>query len=153
MSDFFIGRGWSWPMGVNPSGGVAMAGGWTEVEQSIRLILGTEPGERPMRPEFGCAIRDQIFGSFDASARGAIAHEVRRALDRWEPRINVDDVDVVQAADEQDILRIHVSYHLASTNSRRNLVHPFYVIPAHEGEGKRTGNTPGDPRRDTDAPA
>lgn len=131
MSELFVGRGWAWPLGVSPSGGVAMAESWSEVDQSVRLILGTEPGERPMRPEFGCAIRDQVFGSFDASTGGAIAREVRRALNRWEPRIVVDDVDVVQSEEDQDALHIYVVYHLASTNSRRNLVHPFYVIPAH----------------------
>ncbi|WP_411139848.1 GPW/gp25 family protein [Streptomyces sp. x-80] len=135
MSDFFIGRGWAFPLGVSPSGGVAMAEGSADVEQAIRLILGTEPGERPMRPEYGCAIRDRVFGSFDASTSGAIAHEVRRALERWEPRIVVDDVSVIQAADHQEVLDIQIGYHLAGTNSRRNLVHPFYVIPVHGGEG------------------
>ncbi|MFI1166316.1 GPW/gp25 family protein [Streptomyces sp. NPDC020801] len=145
MSELFIGRGWAWPMGVSPSGGVAMVEGWPEIEQSIRLILGTEPGERPMRPEFGCAIRDQVFGSFDASTSGAIAREVWRALDRWEPRIVVDDVDVVQRVDEPDVLHIHVRYHLATTNSRRNLVHPFYVIPPH-------GDTEGTPAAQAASP-
>ncbi|MFF3747721.1 GPW/gp25 family protein [Streptomyces kronopolitis] len=139
MSEFFTGRGWAWPMSVNPSGGVAMADGSTDLEQSIRLILGTEPGERPMRPEFGCAIRDQVFGSFDASTSGAIAQEVRRALDRWEPRIVVNEVDVVQSAGEQEVLHIHVAYCVAKTNSRRNLVHPFYVIPAHNTEASPAG--------------
>ncbi|MGW1076934.1 GPW/gp25 family protein [Streptomyces sp. NPDC002537] len=144
MPDFFIGRGWAFPLGVSPSGGVAMAEGSAEVEQAIRLILGTEPGERPMRPEFGCAIRDRVFGSFDASTSGAIAHEVRRALERWEPRIVVDDVNVVQAPGRQEVLDIEVGYHLADTNSRRNLVHPFYVIPAHEGAESRPEQRTGD---------
>ncbi|MFE9221458.1 GPW/gp25 family protein [Streptomyces lavendulae] len=142
MSDPFIGRGWAFPLGVSPSGGLAMAEGPTDVEQAIRLVLGTEPGERPMRPEFGCAIRDRVFGSFDASTSGAIAHEVRRALERWEPRIVVDDVGVVQAAGRQEVLDIRVEYRLAGTNSRRNLVHPFYVIPAHEGEEAPPGTHP-----------
>lgn len=154
MSDFFIGRGWAFPMGVSPSGGVAMAGGSADVEQAIRLILGTEPGERPMRPEFGCAIRDRIFGSFDASSSGAIAHEVRRALERWEPRIVVRDVSVVQAAGHQEVLDIQVDYQLAGTNSRRNLVHPFYVIPAHDGGGAARPEHPGNaPRREDDVSA
>ncbi|MFF4282787.1 GPW/gp25 family protein [Streptomyces kronopolitis] len=143
MSELFTGRGWAWPMAVNPSGGVAMADGSSDLEQSIRLILGTEPGERPMRPEFGCAIRDQVFGSFDASTSGAIAQEVRRALDRWEPRIVVNEVDVVQSAGEQEVLHIHVSYHVAKTNSRRNLVHPFYVIPIHTTGASPAADTKG----------
>ncbi|MEU2834783.1 GPW/gp25 family protein [Streptomyces lavendulae] len=142
MPDFFIGRGWAYPLGVSPSGGVAMAEGSSDVEQAIRLILGTEPGERPMRPEFGCAIRDRVFGSFDASTSGAIAHEVRRALERWEPRIVVDDVHVAQAAEHQEVLEISVGYRLAGTNNRRNLVHPFYVIPAHDGPGPHSRHDP-----------
>ncbi|WP_308290297.1 GPW/gp25 family protein [Streptomyces kronopolitis] len=149
MSELFIGRGWAWPLNVSPSGGVAMAEGWSEIEQSIVLILSTEPGERPMRPEFGCAIRDQVFGSFDASAGGAIAQEVRRALERWEPRIVVDDVEAVQSADDQDVLHIHVRYHLASTNSRRNLVHPFYIIPPHDDTA---GTTPAGRQQSTAPP-
>lgn len=140
MSDndnLFIGRGWAFPLGVSPSGGAAMAEGPDDVEQAVRLILGTEPGERPMRPEFGCAIRDRVFGSFDASTSGAIAHEVRHALERWEPRIVVDDVQVEQAVGRAEVLEIQITYRLAGANSRRNLVHPFYVIPAHEGEGSR----------------
>lgn len=96
MSDAFIGRGWSFPLGVSPSGGAAMVDSDEEIRQAIRLILGTEPGERPMRPEFGCAIHHHVFGPVDASSLGAIAHEVRHALDRWEPRITVDDVEATK---------------------------------------------------------
>ncbi|MFI9650027.1 GPW/gp25 family protein [Streptomyces sp. NPDC052040] len=154
MSDFFIGRGWAFPLGISPSGGVAMAEGSADVEQAIRLILTTEPGERPMRPEFGCAIRDRVFGSFDASASGAITHEVRRALERWEPRVVVDDVAVTQAAGQLEVLEIRIAYRLADTNSHRNLVHPFYVIPAPEGEGPNRSEPAGTvPQGDNDAAA
>ncbi|MFD9634234.1 GPW/gp25 family protein [Streptomyces violascens] len=148
MSDFFLGRGWSAPLGVSPSGGIAMTEGAADVEQAIRLVLGTEPGERPMRPEFGCAIRDRVFGSFDAATCGAIAYEVRRSLERWEPRIVVDDVTVVQATGQQEVLDIQIAYQLSGTNSRRNLVYPFYVVPAHAGEGPHPQQ-----RRDTDVAA
>lgn len=134
MSDFFIGRGWAFPLRTSASGGVAMAEGHCDIEQAIRLILSTEPGERPMRPEFGCAIRDRVFGSMDASTSGAITHEVRRALERWEPRIVVETLRVTQTAATQEIVDIEIGYRLAGTNSRRNLVHPFYVIPAREGD-------------------
>ncbi|MEJ8632145.1 GPW/gp25 family protein [Streptomyces sp. MS2.AVA.5] len=147
MSDFFAGRGWASPLGVGASGGMAMAEGHADIEQAIRLILSTEPGERPMRPEFGCAIRDRVFGSMDASTGGAITHEVRRALERWEPRIVVEDIRVTQAAVCQEIVDIEIGYRLADTNSRRNLVHPFYVIPARETDGNHpepTGHDSGE---------
>ena len=65
-----------------------------EIEEAIRLILGTAYGERPMRPEFGCAIHDFVFADADAATAGRIAYEVRALAARWEPRIEVDDVDV-----------------------------------------------------------
>ncbi|MFF4409952.1 GPW/gp25 family protein [Streptomyces sp. NPDC001262] len=150
MSDAFIGRGWAFPLGVGPSGGVGMVDGDEEIRQAIRLVLGTDPGERPMRPEFGCAIRDHVFGSVDASAMGAVAHEVRRALDRWEPRIVVDDVEVTQDPAEPEVLRVHLAYHLSHTNSRRNLVFPYYVIPARHGADHGTATSL---QEGTDAPA
>ncbi|MFZ3491966.1 GPW/gp25 family protein [Streptomyces sp. 5.8] len=149
MSHLFLGRGWSFPLGVSPSGGIAMAAGPADVEQSVRLILNTEPGERPMRPEFGCAVRDQVFDSFDSSTGAALAQEVRRALERWEPRIVLDDVRVVRTADRQEVLDIHVAYHLSGTNSPRNLVHPFYLIPTRDTAGQLTEPQ----RRDSDVSA
>lgn len=149
MSDLFLGRGWSFPLGVSPSGGVAMSAGPADVEQSVRLILATEPGERPMRPEFGCAIRDRVFDSFDSTTGSTIAQEVRRALERWEPRIVVDEVSVVRTADHQEVIDIHVAYHLAGANSPRNLVHPFYLIPTRDTAGQQTEPQ----RRDSDVSA
>lgn len=149
MSNLFLGRGWSFPLGVSPSGGVAMSTGLADVEQSVRLILGTEPGERPMRPEFGCAIRDRLFDSFDSTTGSTIAQEVRRALERWEPRIVVDDVSVVRTADHQEVVDIHVAYRLSGTNSPHNLVHPFYLIPTRGTAGQQTEPQ----RRDSDVSA
>ncbi|MEV0323002.1 GPW/gp25 family protein [Streptomyces sp. NPDC050658] len=144
----FIGRGWAFPIGVNPSGGADMVDGDKEIVQAIHLILGTDPGERPMRPEFGCAIRDYVFGSGDASAMGAVSHEVRRALDRWEPRIVVDDVTAIRLPRQPEVLHIEITYRLSHTNSRRNLVFPFYAIPADHDPSHNPSL-----QRDHDAPA
>src|SRR3954452_2281752 len=95
MSVDFIGAGWAFPVGPDASGSVALATGDREIEQAIRLILGTAPGERPMRPEFGCAIHEHVFGAANAATAGQIAADVRAALGRWEPRIRVDDVRVL----------------------------------------------------------
>ena len=100
--------------------------------RSIRIILGTAPGERPMRPEFGCGIHELVFAPADATTAGQLAFRVRAALERWEPRIDLDDV--VVRFDEQDAgrLLIDIRYSLGETNDPRNLVFPFYVIPDHE---------------------
>ena len=131
MADF-IGKGWSYPLGVSATGGIALSGGDDEISESIRLILGTAPGERPMRPEFGCAIHDFVFAPADVATAGQIAYEVRIALERWEPRIVLEDVQVGFGLADQGTLLIDIRYALRGSNDPRNLVFPFYVIPSHE---------------------
>ena len=128
----FIGRGWAFPVHTDATGSVALVGGDREVVESIRLILGTAPGERPMRPEFGCAIHDLVFAPADAATAGQIAYEVRVSLEKWEPRITLTDVVVGFELVEQGTLLIDIRYSLRDTNDPRNLVFPFYVIPPHE---------------------
>ena len=129
MSEGFIGRGWAFPLRVDAPGGIALVGREQEIEEAIRLILGTSPGERPMRPEFGCRIHEYLFAPADSETAGSIAREVRAALRQWEPRIDVADVTVSFDARESTLLYIDVRYAVRATNDRRNLVFPFYVIP------------------------
>jgi hypothetical protein len=129
MGDRFIGAGLAFPMQVDATGGIALVHGEREIEEAIRLILATAPGERPMRPEFGCGIHDYVFASADGSTAGQIAYEVRTALERWEPRIDVEDVVVSFDARDASVMYIDIRYAIRRTNDRRNLVFPFYVIP------------------------
>jgi phage baseplate assembly protein W len=132
MSDQFIGSGLAFPLRTDATGGIALVSGEREVAEAIRLILGTAPGERPMRPEFGCAIGDFVFAPADAATAGLIAYEVRVALERWEPRIDLHDVQVDFADAANGVLLINIRYALRGGNDPRNLVFPFYVIPAQE---------------------
>lgn len=132
MSADFIGAGWAFPLRVDPTGSIALVSGEREIVESIRLILATSPGERPMRPEFGCAIHDLVFAPADAATAGRIAYEVRLALERWEPRVDLSDVVVRFDAIDRGMLLIDVWYALRGSNDPRNLVFPFYVIPSHE---------------------
>ena len=125
----FVGQGWSWPAGVGHRGGIALVSGDTELGQAIRLILGTALGERPMRPAFGCGIHDLVFDPSDSTLAGLVAHEVRASLLRWEPRVDVEDVQVTFDPDRPGLALIDVSYLVRTTNDRRNLVVPFYSIP------------------------
>ncbi|MEV0697106.1 GPW/gp25 family protein [Saccharopolyspora sp. NPDC050389] len=134
MSERFIGRGWAFPMRVGATGGIAMVEREQEIEEAIRLVLGTAPGERPMRPEFGCGIHEYVFAPSDGATAGRIAQEVRSALRRWEPRIDVADVVVAFDTVEEGVLYIDVHYTLRATNDRRNLVFPFYTIPHSTAE-------------------
>ncbi len=88
----FVGAGWAFPLATDATGGVALVVREREIEEAIRLILATAPGERPMRPEFGCRVHDHVFAPINAATAGAIAHDVRYALEQWEPRIDVQDV-------------------------------------------------------------
>ena len=130
MSDEFIGVGWAFPLRTDSTGGIALVSREREIEEAIRLILGTAPGERPMRPEFGCRIHDEVFAEADNATAGRIATDVRDALRRWEPRIAVEEVLVTLDATDPSTLFIDVRYTIRSTNDRRNLVFPFYTIPA-----------------------
>jgi phage baseplate assembly protein W len=129
MSEEFIGRGWAFPLRTDATGQIALVSREREIEESMRLILGTAPGERPMRPEFGCAIHDFIFATADATTAGLIAAEVRASLRRWEPRIEVHDVVVSFDTANPSTLYIDIRYVIANSNDPRNLVFPFYVIP------------------------
>jgi phage baseplate assembly protein W len=125
----FVGAGWAFPLGTDATGGVALVAREREIEEAIRLILATAPGERPMRPEFGCRVHDHVFAPINASTAGAIASDVRYALEMWEPRITVHDVLV--SFDDADLgaLYIDIHYSIRGVNDPRNLVFPFYVIP------------------------
>jgi phage baseplate assembly protein W len=127
-----IGRGVAFPLRVDAGGAVALVNDDEDVQEAIELILGTSPGERPMRPQFGCAVHDYVFETVDAYTVGRLERAVRIALDRWEPRIEVlaVDIDLSQAARGE--LPIEITYRLRATNDVRNLVYPFYVIPAEE---------------------
>jgi phage baseplate assembly protein W len=130
MTQEFIGSGWAFPLRTDATGGIALVSQEREIEESIRLILGTAYGERPMRPEFGCGIHDHVFGTADAGTAGRIDYDVRASLARWEPRIDVHDVQVSFDAADASILYIDIRYSITSSNDPRNLVFPFYTIPA-----------------------
>ena len=132
-----LGSGLSFPLRVDARGGLALSHEDEDVREAIQFILGTAPGERPMRPEFGCGIHDYVFESVDAYLVGRLEQEVRRALDRWEPRIEVTAVELsVEPSSAggvvNEVVVIDVTYMLRATNDVRNLVYPFYVIPAEE---------------------
>jgi uncharacterized protein len=127
VSNDIIGTGLSFPIRVDQRGGLALSSGAEDVDEAIELILGTAPGERPMRPEFGCLIHDLVFESMDAHTIGRVEHAIRESLDRWEPRIEVLDVEPTRTND--GTLEIEITYALRATNDVRNLVYPFYVIP------------------------
>ncbi|GCE01789.1 GPW/gp25 family protein [Embleya hyalina] len=128
--DDIIGTGWAHPATITRDGRIATADGITDIEQSITLILSTVPGERPMRPEFGCAIHGLVFDPHDAATAAQAETHVRTALERFEPRVDVDDVLVSVDPDRPDVLYLDIRYRPRATNQPRNLVYPFYTAPS-----------------------
>lgn len=129
----FLGRGVKFGFrdgltGAYVEGGrIAEASGEDLIRQSIWLILSTAHGERVGRADFGCGIHNLIFGTQSASTTGSVIHEVESALNKWEPRINLTRVDAKIDPDEPTVLLIEVEYVIRATNSRLNLVYPFYL--------------------------
>jgi phage baseplate assembly protein W len=129
-----LGSGLAFPLSVDQRGALTLVGGETDIAQAISIILATAPGERPMRPEFGCRVHDHVFEVLDASAFGAIENAVREAIERWEPRVTVTAVDFDLERRDEGCLDIVLTYEIPEVPGVRNLVHPFYVIPEEESE-------------------
>ena len=128
----FIGRGFFWPLQVNHTGSIRLTDGPADLDRSMAVVLATAPGERVMRPQFGCRIWDLLFEPVTANLLGLMAQAVRDALAQWEPSVTVEQVDPVPDADDGALIVINVTYRVKATNDRRNLVYPFYVIPHEE---------------------
>lgn len=122
----FLGAGLGFPPALDAAGALVAASGADSIAQAIWIILGTARGERRMRPDFGCGIADLVFESATAATAGRVAREVRDALAKFEPRIDV--VDVAVAPDGANAaLTIDISYRIRATNAQANLVYPFYL--------------------------
>jgi uncharacterized protein len=124
----FLGRGWAFPVHSVPDGEVAEAEYDEDVHQAVRLILGTDPGERVMRPDFGAGLRGLVFEPLTATTQALVRHRVEDALVRWEPRINVLDVRVRLRPGADSAVLVEVDYRVRATNTFYNLVYPFYLL-------------------------
>ncbi len=128
MGREFLGTGWNFPITVTKENGlVALVSEDEGIQQAIWIILSTAPGERLMHPEFGCAIHELVFAPNNASTAGLARFYVQEALNRWEPRIIVGEVEVQADPAQPELLLISVTYEVRSTDSRFNLVYPFYL--------------------------
>jgi uncharacterized protein len=123
----FLGRGWAFPVAAGADGEVAMAAYDEDVRQSVLIILGTEPGERVMRPAFGAGLRSLVFEPATTSTRVLVRHRVQQALVTWEPRIDVLQIDVTLEAARTRLV-VTIGYRVRATNTFYNLVYPFYLL-------------------------
>jgi phage baseplate assembly protein W len=134
MSNPVIGRGWNFPPNLDERGTITLVSDAEEIEQSIHIILSTAPGQRVMRPEFGCRIHELVFAPNNATTAGLATRYVREALGRWEPRIRVQRVEVAPSWEDNAVLEIAIEYTIGTTHNRRSLVYPFYLIPEETAE-------------------
>ena len=120
-----LGRGWGFPVQINPEQRrLLYAGGTEKVRESIWIILDTEPGERIMRPTFGCGLRRYLGEPNTVAVRALIRHDVELALALWEPRIAVSAIDVTPGGDPA-LIEIAIAYVHVRTSRPDNLVYPF----------------------------
>jgi len=122
-----LGTGWHFPTGVDGRGGLALCRHEKDIDESIRIILSTAKGERRMRPNFGCRIHELIFAPNNATTWGQVRKYVMEALGYWEPRIEVEDIQVQADPEDSSRLLININYRLKATSDKRSLVYPFYL--------------------------
>jgi phage baseplate assembly protein W len=122
-----VGTGLRFPLGVDGRGGIAMIRHEKDIEESIRVILATSKGERRMRPDFGCRVHELVFAPNNATTWGLASQYVEDALGWWEPRIEVQEVDVRADTADTSRLMIDIKYTVKATSDERSLVYPFYL--------------------------
>jgi phage baseplate assembly protein W len=128
----FLGKGWKYPVEVDRAGGIATSELDEAIRQSIHIILGTAPGERVMRPTFGCNIHDLVYAPNNLNTASLAAHFCIEALTKWEPRIEEVEATADPSPDNPNRLDIAIKYRVRATNTSRNLVYPFYIRRSDE---------------------
>lgn len=123
----FLGRGWSFPIGISTSARLQWSAGDEKIVQSILIILRTAPGERVLMPTFGCRLGELAFAPNDGATRALAQSYVTGALQRWEPRIDSPTVTIGSDPTVPNVLPISIDYVVRETNKAGNLVYPFYL--------------------------
>ncbi|WP_432666837.1 GPW/gp25 family protein [Wukongibacter baidiensis] len=128
MGKEFLGRGWKFPIKVDPSTGRIMTSEYEDdIKESIEIILNTSKGERIMRSEFGSNLKRFIFESTDATTMNLLKREIEYAIFNWEPRVKDVSVEIKKDVKDPTRLLIDINYVVRKTNNLFNLVYPFYI--------------------------
>ena len=127
----FLGKGWRFPPSFNLGGAqVAMVADEEDIRQSLRILFATARGERIMRPDFGCDLNNALFEEVDRGLVNGLTSMITDAILYHEPRILIDQLDVVPRQTQSGVLDIHLHYTVKTTNDRFNMVYPFYLQEA-----------------------
>lgn len=127
MNNSFVGQGWKFPLLPDETGGLGFVEGDINVEQSLRLLLLTDLGERVMRPDFGCAAPRLVFAPGSVQSLGLLETTIRDAVRDWEPRVDLEEVRAEVDLEDETRVIVNISYTVRRTNTRNNLVFPFYL--------------------------
>jgi len=123
----FLGTGWAFPVNANGRGEIALVSGEKDIEQAIWIILGTRPGERVMRPTFGCRAHELVFEPRDATTSSLLKSYVQEALEFWEPRIQLISVEAYTDEENDGTVLVDIQYRIKSTHDVRSIIYPFYL--------------------------
>lgn len=129
----FLGQGWRFPIRVDATGSLAWSSGEEAIKEAIWIILSTPKRSRIMQPGFGCGIHDYLFAPNNPSTRALIISEIRSALTRFEPRIDLLAVRATPEIDAPNVLLVEVDYRIRANNTAHNLVYPFYLNEGQPG--------------------
>lgn len=123
----FLGKGWSFPPKFNKLfSKLEISTGDQDIKESLKILLGTRPGERFLHPTYGCDISELSFESINVTLRTRLEDRIETAILMFEPRINVEEIDF-ELAQEEGIIFIHIIYRIKTTNTRTNMVYPYYI--------------------------
>ncbi len=128
----YLGTGLHFPLRVNPRGEIMLVSGAEDIEQAILIILGTRPGERVMRPTFGCRAYELIFEPNTSATISQLREYVHEALRMWEPRIEVRSINISVDSAHDGALLTKVEYEIKATHDVRSIVYPFFIEAEQE---------------------
>ena len=127
MSSKIVGTGWRFPILPDAAGGLTYVDGDENVEQSLKILLLTNLGQRVMRPDFGSKAQSMVFAPGSLQFLGLLETTIREAVRDWEPRIDLEQVRAETDLEDETRVTVHIGYRVRQTNTRSNLVFPFYL--------------------------
>jgi len=132
--DSFLGKGWSFPPTFHDTGivGIEMVEKELDIKQSLEILLSTPKGERIMLPDFGCDIQSFLFDSINNSKMHLLKEMIKSSILKYEPRVKLNDVIIDHSDFLDGIIKLKLDYTVVITNSRFNMVFPYYKL---EGSG------------------
>jgi phage baseplate assembly protein W len=139
MNRNLLGKGWSFPVSQDIKGSIQFSQYEKSIEESIRIILSTNPGERLMRPDFGCLINEIVFSPNNPKSKTLAETYIREAIVRWEPRVILKEVRGESDTENPAAINIHICYEIRSVNTFFNMVYPFYLERGEIDSQKQLG--------------